>query len=292
MIPEGTNDRIIHLHYCSGGNSRLVNTILRYDPEMNLLDEKNPVDIREAPFYNYQMLESVLRRARSVSYDNIQELLFKDGIKTISLIDESYPSHLFHMTIPPAVLYCKGRKLPPQSRTLGVVGARKPSGHAEKNMEELLRPAVEKGVVIVSGMAAGIDTLAHRTAIKFGGETAAVLAYGLKHLYPVSSRKLKEELEKDHLVLGEYPPYVKPMKHRFPERNRIISGLSRGVFVVEAKMRSGSLITAETALEQGRDVYALPGRITDHLSAGTNRLIQDGAKPVLSAEDIMEEFGY
>jgi DNA processing protein len=259
---------------------------------MNEVYEKNPAFFEKTSFQNKESLRSVLQRVRALSYDTIQELLFKGGIKALSLIDEEYPSHLFHMTIPPAVLYCKGRRLPPQEMTLGVVGSRKPTVRAERNIEELLRPAAEKGIIVVSGMAAGIDTLAHRTAIKFGGGTAAVLAYGMNHTYPVSSRKLKEELEKDHLVLGEYPPYVKPMKHRFPERNRIISGLSRGVFIVEAKTRSGSLITAETALEQGREVYALPGRITDHLSEGTNRLIQDGAKPVLSAKDIMEEFGY
>ncbi len=292
MVPETINERIIHLHYCSGGNSRLVKDILQSDPEMNEVYEKNPAFFEKTSFQNKESLRPVLQRVRALSYDTIQELLFKGGIKALSLIDEEYPSHLFHMTIPPAVLYCKGRRLPPQEMTLGVVGSRKPTVRAERNIEELLRPAVEKGIIVVSGMAAGVDTLAHKTAIKFGGETAAVLAYGLNYLYPASNRNLKEKMERDHLVFGEYPPYIKPMKHRFPERNRIISGLSRGVFVVEAKMRSGSLITAETALEQGRDIYALPGRITDELSEGTNRLIQDGAKSILTPEDLLEEFGY
>jgi DNA processing protein len=292
MIPESINDRVIHLHYCSGGNSRLVNEIFRMDPDMNGIYEKNSFLLGEIPFQRKEKLRTIAQKVRDLSYDAIQELLLKDGVKAISLIDEDYPSHLFHMTVPPAVLYCKGKTFPLQNMTLGVVGARHPSVYAAGNMEVLLRPAVEKGIVVVSGMAAGIDTLAHKTAIKFGGETAAVLAYGLNHLYPVSSRNLKEKMERDHLVFGEYPPYIKPMKHRFPERNRIISGLSRGVFVVEAKMRSGSLITAETALEQGRDIYALPGRITDQLSEGTNRLIQDGAKSILTPEDLLEEFGY
>lgn len=140
---------------------------------------------------------------------------------------------------------------------LSVVGTRHPSEHAWVEMKSILEPVIKKGITIVSGLALGIDRMAHELAVAHSGKTAAVLGYGLDHVYPAANKKIFTELKEKRLLISEYPPYIKPQKWHFPERNRIISGLSPAVFVVEAKERSGSLITAELAVRQNRDVLAV-----------------------------------
>jgi DNA processing protein len=148
---------------------------------------------------------------------------------------------------------------------------------------------VENGVVIVSGLANGIDTLAHEHAMKNGGKTIAVIAGGVYHIYPKENAELAKEMMKSQLVISEYPPDTKPLRWHFPARNRIISGLSNGTFIIEAKRKSGSLITANYAVNEGREVFSLPGSIFNQNSLGTNDLIKQGAKLVMSSEDILEE---
>ncbi|SDN27593.1 DNA-processing protein DprA [Alkalicoccus daliensis] len=283
--------RLLVLHYYSKGNSRLIEKLLSYDPNLTAWFEE-PVD-KLASFFpgNYQSIYQLLQKVRKQTAEEVIKIIKKSGGSILTKVDENYPLQLKHLHTPPSVIYMKGNiSLLKENNLLGVVGARVPTSKINTELEELIAPLVSKNIVIVSGMAAGVDAAAHKTAIAAGGKTIAVLAFGTDQLYPSSNRLLKQELEEKQLLISEYPPYVKPQKWHFPERNRLISGLSKGVLVVEAKKRSGSLITAETALEQGKDVYAVPGRISDPLSEGTNRLIQDGAKLILSAEDLLEEF--
>ncbi|MFK3938683.1 DNA-processing protein DprA [Alkalihalobacillus sp. NPDC078783] len=212
-------------------------------------------------------------------------------IHAISFVDQEYPLQLKQIYDPPWVILAKGDKqLLHTPKPLGVVGTRKATELGLKSIQTLFPRIVQEGFVIVSGMAKGIDRLAHIEAIKQNGKTIAVMGSGFQFIYPKENLVLYEHLVTEHLVITEYPPSTSPQKWQFPARNRIISGLSKGLLVIEAAERSGSLISADQALEQGRDVFAAPGPLFSPLSKGTNRLIQQGAKLVLTAEDIIEEY--
>ncbi|MBB6449310.1 DNA processing protein [Geomicrobium halophilum] len=209
-----------------------------------------------------------------------------EGVTPLTIDDPSYPRRLKQMLDPPWIIYCKGNIALCNQDTLAVVGTREPSRYGIRAVEELLSPVVQSGRVIVSGLAKGIDTIAHKRAIIAKGKTIAVIAGGFHHIYPRENQSLASHIAKDHLLLSEYPPYTRPQKWHFPERNRIISALGERLFVVEAGERSGTLITVDQALEQGRDVCALPGPIYSKTSVGTNRLIEQGASMVLRPSDL------
>lgn len=214
----------------------------------------------------------------------------KNDIKVITIFDKDYPSLLKEIYQPPWVLFVKGNlSLLESHPKLAVVGSRQATQYGKNAIRLLFPPLVEKGMVIVSGLANGIDTLAHEYAIKNDGKTIAVIAGGFYHIYPKENRELASEMMKTQLVISEYPPDTKPLRWHFPARNRIISGMSNGTFIIEAKRKSGSLITANYALNEGREVFSLPGSIFNPNSLGTNDLIQQGAKLVMSSEDIIEE---
>jgi len=211
----------------------------------------------------------------------------KKGIRIIPMDDEEYPELLRYIQDPPLVLYVKG--VIPKGLGLGIVGSRKATGYGMNTAFRLASELAEEGFIIVSGMARGIDTAAHTGALHAGGQTMAVLGCGPDQAYPPENRGLMDRIARNGAVISEYPPGVKPQTYHFPVRNRVISGICIGVLVVEAGQKSGSLITAQAALEQGREVFAIPGNINHHTSMGTNRLIREGAKLVLSIQDILEE---
>lgn len=215
-------------------------------------------------------------------------------IQTISLTDNGYPSLLAQTHKPPEVLYCRGNiDLLTHPHLLAVVGSRKASMYGRQVCAKILPPAIRSGVAIVSGMAYGIDSFAHRTAIEQGGPTIAVLGSGVDDasLYPRGNKTLAQEiLASGGLIISEYEPGTAPFLGHFPARNRIIAGLCRATLVVQAAKRSGSLITSRLALEEGREVLAVPGPITDSASEGTNMLIRDGATPLLESGDIISLF--
>jgi DNA processing protein len=214
----------------------------------------------------------------------------KNEIKVITILDKNYPSLLKEIYQPPWVLFAKGNlSLLEKQPKLAVVGSRQATQYGKSAIRLLFPPLVEKGVVVVSGLATGIDTLAHENAMKNGGDTIAVIAGGLNHIYPKENIELATEMMKTQLVVSEYPPNTKPERWHFPARNRIISGMSNGTFIIEAKRKSGSLITANYAVNEGREVFSLPGSIFNPYSLGTNDLIQQGAKSVMSSEDILDE---
>ena len=212
--------------------------------------------------------------------------------KTIHKEDELYPPQLREIPQPPKVLYVRG-DIPAGKPMIGIVGSRMCTAYGKRVTEYIVRGLVRAGVVIVSGMARGIDTEAHRAALEAGGETIAVVGSGVDEsvIYPRQNIGLAREIEKHGAVLSEFDPLAHSETYFFPQRNRVISGLSLGIVVIEAKEKSGALITANFALEQNREVFAVPGSIFWETSAGANNLLKQGAKCVSSAEEILEELG-
>jgi len=212
------------------------------------------------------------------------------GLTVLCLDDREYPEWLRHIANPPVILYIKGDPSALAEPGIGIVGSRAASTYGLRMAESLAGQLAGLGVTVVSGLALGIDTAAHQGALKVGGTTVAVLGCGLDLVYPMQNRELFKIIPNRGALVSEYPLGTKPDGFRFPARNRIISGLSRGVVVVEATLKSGSLITAELALEHGREVFAVPGRADSLKSAGCHRLLQQGAKLVMSVADVLGEF--
>ncbi|HHR6957844.1 TPA: DNA-processing protein DprA [Streptococcus pneumoniae] len=206
---------------------------------------------------------------------------------SFSILDDCYPWDLSEIYDAPVLLFYKGNLDLLKFPKVAVVGSRACSKQGVKSVEKVIQ-GLENELVIVSGLAKGIDT----AALQNGGKTIAVIGTGLDVFYPKANKRLQDYIGNDHLVLSEYGPGEQPLKFHFPARNRIIAGLCRGVIVAEAKMRSGSLITCERAMEEGRDVFAIPGSILDGLSDGCHHLIQEGAKLVTSGQDVLAEFEF
>ncbi len=212
------------------------------------------------------------------------------GVNLIAWDAPDYPRYLQEIPHPPPLLYQQGEIQERDRWAVAVVGTRRLTTYGRQAARELVTGLVRNGVTIVSGLARGIDAVAHQTALDMGGRTIAVLGSGLDTIYPAENRKLAQQMaDGQGAVISEYGLGVKPEAKNFPPRNRVISGLSMGVIVIEAGERSGALITSKFALEQDRDVFAVPGNINSPASLGTNRLIQQGAKLVLCAEDVLEE---
>ena len=212
--------------------------------------------------------------------------------RIITLADSEYPQTLLNIADPPLVLYIKGRLDLLNVRSLAVVGSRNSTAQGTRNAEAFAKAASESGLCIVSGMAHGIDTAAHKGGLQGVGSSIAVVGTGLDKVYPAANRELAHQLAQQGTIISEFPLGTPPLASNFPRRNRIISGLSEGCLVVEASLQSGSLITARMALEQGREVFAIPGSIHSPQSKGCHSLIKQGAKLAESAQDILEELGF
>lgn len=237
--------------------------------------------------------ENLASRIRSFKGEDLTQELkaaAKLGLKIITLTAADYPENLKNIPGAPIVLYVKGEMKPEDNFAIGIVGSRQASFYGLKAAEKFAAELCGRGFTIVSGMASGIDTAAHRSALKAGGRTLAVMGSGFNNIYPRENKGLAGEIAQAGAVISEFPLDAQPLRENFPRRNRIISGLSLGLLVAEAARNSGALITADFALEQGREVFALPGKIDSYSSFGANALIKQGAKLVTEVEDILEEF--
>ncbi|WP_058485145.1 DNA-processing protein DprA [Defluviitalea phaphyphila] len=201
----------------------------------------------------------------------------------------NYPDILKNIPNPPLGIYVKGNTIPFKKRYLGIVGTRNCSEYGRRVASKLSKELSSKGIGIISGLAKGIDTVAHKSTLEVDGFTIAVLANGVDICYPKCNMELMKKIEEKGTIISEFPPGTRPIPGFFPLRNRIISGLSQGVIVIEAGEKSGALITADLALEQGKEVFAVPGNIFNKSSIGTNKLIQQGAKLVMNIDDILSE---
>ncbi|MBM3251805.1 MAG: DNA-protecting protein DprA [Candidatus Omnitrophica bacterium] len=236
--------------------------------------------------------EKIATEILKYSFKNIEEelaLAEKHSVEILTINDKDYPARLKEIPDAPIILYVKGKLLAQDEISIAIVGSRRASFYGLSTAEKFAQELSQLGITVVSGLARGIDSSAHRGALKSKARTIAVLGSGLAEIYPPENKKLFEEITESGAVVSEFPMKAKPLAHNFPRRNRIISGLSLGVIVVEAAKNSGALITADFALEQGREVFAIPGKVDSATSYGTNKLIKQGAKLISSVEDIIEE---
>ncbi len=233
--------------------------------------------------------QSIVENRAKIKIDKELELIEKHDCKIVTIEDQEYPQNLKAIHDPPPLLYVKGKLANSDSNSIAVVGTRNATTYGKTVAEKLSGQLASRGITIVSGLAHGIDTYAHKGALDAGGRTIAVLGNGLDIIYPAENAKLFEEIACSGAIISELPMRAQPRKEMFPQRNRIISGMSLGTLVIEAPRQSGALITADLALEQGRDVFAVPGQIFSEASRGTNWLIKQGAKLVDSIEDVLEE---
>jgi DNA processing protein len=241
------------------------------------------VGLEETPTQN------LLRTRTQLDLDAELARVDRVGARLLTLCDETYPTLLREVPDAPPVLYVRGTLLPQDDLALAIVGTRKATTYGRDVAAHLARQLARSGVTVVSGLAHGIDAAAHRGAMEGGGRTIAVLGCGIEQVYPRDHRELAHEIVQRGALVSEFPIGMGPEARNFPRRNRIISGLCLGVLVAEAPEHSGALITTTVAAEQGREVFAVPGNIFSPVSGGANRLIQDGAKLVITVEDILDE---
>lgn len=232
--------------------------------------------------------DSILEFRANVDQKVYLSAVYEKGIKVVSSIDRDYPANLRQISDAPPVLYYKGTLLPEDDLGVAVVGSRAATVYGRQVTEKLVSELASSGLVIVSGLARGIDSIAHKAALNAGGRTIAVLGSGVDTIYPPENRDLAEKIAQNGAIVSEFPLGFPSVPSNFPARNRIISGLSLGVLVTEAASDSGSLITAGQAAEQGREVFAVPGPITSRMSEGVNQLIKEGVHPATEVEDILE----
>lgn len=235
-----------------------------------------------------KLVERIVQARLGVDLDRVMEGIDRQGIQALTWEDETYPSRLKEIEQPPPVLYIRGEYLPEDVFAVAIVGTRRVTAYGRQVTEELAGYLGANGLTVVSGLARGVDALAHSASLQAGGRTLAVLGSGVDRIYPPEHHALAEKILERGAILSDYPPGTAPDASNFPPRNRIISGLSLAVVVVEAGETSGALITAEFAAGQGREVFAVPGNILAPQSKGTNRLIQQGAQPLLTPQDLMQ----
>lgn len=261
--------------------------LVAYFGDLESAWKADPADLTRAGL-NAKLVERVLGARKQINLDQVWAKIEAQGIQIFTWQDESYPARLREIDQPPPVLYLRGEYLPDDVFAVAIVGTRKVTPYGRQVTEEVASFLAANGITIISGLARGVDAIAHQTALKAGGRTLAVLGSGVDKIYPPEHRGLAEQMLTRGAIISDYAVGTPPDASNFPPRNRIISGLSLAVVVIEAAETSGSLITAEFAAEQGRDVFAVPGNILAPQSKGTNKLIQNGALPLLSPGDLMQ----
>jgi DNA processing protein len=250
-----------------------------------------PSDLRRVPGVGPQLTRAILAADQTVDVAAELEICREQGITILTDTDPGYPRLLTEIHNPPGVLFVQGGLRPEDALAIAIVGTRHASNYGRLQAERLAAGLARAGLTIVSGLARGIDAAAHRGALNAGGRTVAVLGGGVVNIYPPEHRDLAVAVRQAGALLSENPPRYQPKSGMFPQRNRLISGLSLGLIVVEAAERSGALISAQHAMEQGREVFAVPGRVDSRTSRGCHRLLRDGAKLVECVEDVLEELG-
>ncbi len=235
-----------------------------------------------------KVIERVLELRASLELDKLWDRIGAQGIHVMTWPDQEYPARLKEIDQPPPVLYIRGELLPEDDFAVAIVGTRRITPYGRQVTEELAGYLAANGITVISGLARGVDATAHAAALRAGGRSLAVLGSGVDRIYPPENRALAEQLIAHGAILSDYPVGTAPEATNFPPRNRIISGLSLAVVVIEAGETSGALITAEFAAEQGREVFAVPGSILAPQSKGTNKLIQNGALPLISPQDLLQ----
>jgi DNA protecting protein DprA len=279
----------LSLRQVPGVGNVLYNRLIKKFQTPEKVFHASPEELKKIEGLRSQTIEAIVAFKDNDWAKKELDQIEKQGITFLTLQDERFPRNLKEIYDPPPFLYVKGELWEKDNLALAVVGSRNASSYGKAMTKRLSRTLAERGFTIVSGLARGIDTCAHKGALEGGGRTLAVLGSGIDLIYPWENNGLAEEITRHGAIVSEFFLGTQPEAINFPPRNRIISGLSLGTVIVEASFRSGSLITARMALEQGREVFAVPGNVDSPWSKGTNRLIKEGAKLIMDPEDIIEE---
>ena len=282
-------ERLIGLNMVEGLGSVRTRALLEKLGSLGKIFKAKEKELAGIDKIGPKLAPKILRSIKDIDIGPELELIEKNKVRVITFLDRDYPENLRNIYDPPVVLYVKGEILSRDCMAVAVVGSRRASFYGMQTSERMGVELASRGVTVVSGLARGIDSKAHKGALRAKGRTLAVLGSGLLNIYPEEHLELAEEIAMSGAVISEFPMMTIPDKGNFPKRNRIISGLSLGVVVVEAAEKSGALITSDCAIEQGRDVFAVPGKVDSVTSKGTNALIKQGAKLAETADDILEE---
>ena len=289
-MPEDSTRAILSLALTPGIGGVSFRALLDHFGSAEAVVSATSAQLAEVRGFSRKRAEEIVRARGGIDVEAELSAAAERGVRIVPYGAAEYPVALTYLAAPPPVLYVRGRLVPEDSRAFAIVGSRRSSLYGQEQAERFAAGLARAGFTVVSGLARGIDICAHQGVLKAGGRTIAVLGNGLSAVYPPEHARRANEIAEHGAVISEFPMATQPAPENFPRRNRIISGLSFGVLVVEAGKRSGALITASSAAEQGKDVFALPGRVDTPFTAGTHRLIQDGAKLVHSLEDILDEY--
>jgi DNA processing protein len=287
-------DRVVAevlLSLVPGVGPRIRKTLLTHFGSAQAVLAAVPSDLREVPGIGAKISRAISTARREIDVEAELALCRERDVAVIVEPDEAYPARLKEIPDPPGVLFVRGNILPADGLAVAIVGTRHATHYGLAQAERLAAGLARAGYTIISGLARGIDAAAHRGALQAGGRTLAILGSGVLNIYPPEHVGLADEITERGAVISENPPVSPPLSGAFPQRNRIVTGLSLGVVVVEAADRSGALISARHAMEQGREVFAVPGRVDSRTSRGCHRLIRDGAKLVETVDDVLEELG-
>lgn len=278
---------LFHLMQFNRLNRKKVQHYLKSDRRLNKLNDLTINDLQTAfqlspqdSIHLYNHLHDAERKTNS-------NILYKK-FSPLTIFDSAFPKSLKQIPDPPLILYWKGNLSLLSKKRVAVIGSRRPSKQASLKINTLLKPMIENDITIVSGLAYGIDAMSHQLALQLSGNTIAVLGFGFHHIYPKQHLSLFQSIAENGLIISEYPPHMKPQKWHFPERNRLISGLSSAVLIIEAAEKSGTMITADQALEQGKEVFAVPDSIFLNEAKGCLKLIQEGATPIINGDQLLE----
>lgn len=280
---------ILKLMAVPGVGPRRILNLMTYFKSVDRIFEADSRELCRIGGIDQRLADSILKTDTNRFVEDQLKSIENSPFKVTSYFDDDYPKKLKNIYDPPILLYRMGNFCEKDVDAIAIVGTRTPSEYGKAVTAKLVQGLVENQLTIISGFARGIDTVAHKTAIRNGGRTIAVLGNGIDRVYPPENREVKNEIIRNGVYCSEFPIGTKPDAVNFPRRNRIISGLSLGVVVIEAGERSGAILTAYYAVDQNREIYAVPGRINDRKSIGTNRLIQKGAKLVADVDDILAE---
>ncbi len=289
--PQPDIRSILRLSMVSGVGPRIRQALLdRFETAANVFTAA-PSELRGVPGVGPKVCQAIVFAKTGIDVDAELQRCHDHNIQLVFDHEEAYPDSLRELPDPPGVIFIKGDLQPHDTMAIAIVGTRHASNYGKAQARRLASELSRAGMTIVSGLARGIDVAAHRGALEAGGRTIAVLGSGLLSIYPPEHKDLAEKIAKQGAVISELPPKQQPAKGNFPQRNRIVSGLSLGVIVVEAAERSGASITARLAAEQNREVFAVPGRVDQRTSRGCHRLLKEGACLVESVDDVLESLG-
>ena len=280
---------LIHLNMIQGVGLKTVQFLRGVFGSAESALQATPDELGKIDQLSPAMRDLLSRKPIQYPIERELELIHEYGCQVMTLYDAAYPQCLKAIDTPPLVLYIRGELTPEDSLSISIVGSRDAKDYGRKVSYQLSYQLAQHGLAVVSGLAKGIDTSAHRGTLEAGGRTIAVMGSGLSFIYPAANSDLAEKITESGALISEFPMDVKPKPRNFPRRNRIISGLTLGTVVVEASNRSGALITARLAGEQGREVFAVPGEIFSELSTGTHQLINNGAKLINTVDDLLNE---